>query len=202
VFPSPMFVRFQQDASMTEITGLAILAIFPICMLFATFYDIFTMTIPNKITLVLLASYAILAPLAGLGLETILWSIGLAFVVLVVGFGLFSLGVMGGGDAKLLAASTLWFGTALAGKYILYASLLGGVLTIAILLMRSSMLPRSLLKIDWVMRIYDKKQGVPYGAALGPAALIVFADTPWRFDQFSRRWKAKRFRLPSLSAIH
>lgn len=164
---------------MTEITGMAILAIFPICMIFATFYDIFTMTIPNKITLALLVSYAVLAPLAGLGWETMLWSLGLAVVILCVGFALFSMGVMGGGDAKLLAASALWFGTAFTFEYLLYASILGGVLTVVILLMRNTMLPARLLKIEWVMRLYDKKVGVPYGAALGPAALIVFVDTPW-----------------------
>lgn len=164
---------------MTDITGMAILAIFPICMVFATFYDIFTMTIPNRITLVLLVSYAVLAPLAGLGWETMLWSAGLAFIILAIGFTLFSMGVMGGGDAKLLAASALWFGTAATGEYLIYASMLGGFLTLGILIMRNTLLPARLLQIDWVMRLYDKKEGVPYGAALGPAALIVFIDTPW-----------------------
>ena len=164
---------------MTEITGMAILAIFPICMIFATFYDIFTMTIPNKITLVLLASYAVLAPLVGLSLETIVWSIGIALLILAIGFALFSFGVMGGGDAKLLAASALWFGTAFTGEYLIYASMLGGFLTLAIVIGRSLILPESFLKVEWIMRLYDKKGGVPYGAALGPAALIVFVDTPW-----------------------
>ena len=72
---------------MNDFIGLAILAIFPICMIFATFYDLFTMTIPNKITLVLLASFAVFAPLAGMGWETALWHIGVAVCVLIVGFG-------------------------------------------------------------------------------------------------------------------
>lgn len=164
---------------MTQLIGFAILAIFPICMVFATFYDIFTMTIPNRITLALVVSYAVLAPLAGLDLATIAWSVGLAFIILAIGFGLFAFGVMGGGDAKLLAASALWFGTAFTGEYLIYASILGGFLTIAILIGRNLILPEAFLKIGWIMRLYDKKEGVPYGAALGPAALIVFIDTPW-----------------------
>ena len=163
-----------------SLTALVILTIFPVCMLFATFYDIFTMTIPNKITLVLIATFAICAPLAGISLETALWSIGLSIFVLMIGFALFSVGIMGGGDVKLLAASTLWFGTAFTVPYILYASILGGVLTLAILLLRRlPLLPLFATKFPWIERLHDKGQGVPYGAALGPAAIIVFASSGW-----------------------
>ena len=164
---------------MTYLTGLAILAIFPLCMIFATFYDLFTMTIPNRITLALLAGFVVLAPLAGMGWETMLWHVGVALLVLAVGFVLFSLRVMGGGDAKLLAASALWFGTAFTVPYVFYASILGGILTAAIIIGRRVPTPVYLQHISWVMRLLDKKHGVPYGAALGPAALIIFVDTPW-----------------------
>lgn len=164
---------------MTELTNIAILAIFPICMIFATFYDLFTMTIPNKITLALLIAFAVMAPLAGMGWETALWHVGIALTVLVLGFGLFSIGVMGGGDAKLLAVSALWFGTAFTLPYLLAASILGGLLTLALLVARRTELPGNLLTVDWITRLHDKKTGVPYGVALGPAALYVFVDTPW-----------------------
>jgi len=164
---------------MNEFIGLTILAIFPLCMIFATFYDLFTMTIPNKITLCLVASFAIFAPLAGMGWETALWHVGVAIAVLIVGFGLFSLGVMGGGDAKLIAASALWFGTAFTLPYLLAASVLGGLLTLLIVIARRVMLPNKLLSVGWIARLLDKKQGIPYGAALGPAALYVFAGSPW-----------------------
>lgn len=164
---------------MNEITALAILAVFPLCMIFATFYDLFTMTIPNKITLALVIGFAVLAPLSGMGWETALWHVGIAALVLVGGFVLFSMGVMGGGDAKLLAASALWFGTAFTLPYLLIASLLGGALTVVILICRSTLLPKSLLSVGWITRLHDKKTGIPYGAALGPAALYVFTETPW-----------------------
>ncbi len=164
---------------MDTFIGLAILAIFPLCMIFATFYDLLTMTIPNKITLCLVAAFAVFAPLAGMGWETALMHVGVAIAVLIVGFALFSLGVMGGGDAKLLAASALWFGTAFTLPYLLVASVLGGLLTLVILIARRVMLPAKLLSIGWIARLLDKKQGIPYGAALGPAALYVFAGSPW-----------------------
>ncbi|MEL6734960.1 MAG: prepilin peptidase [Pseudomonadota bacterium] len=162
-----------------QTAGLAILAIFPICMIFATFYDIFTMTIPNKIVLVLLAGFLVLAPIAGMSVETSLWHVGLAVVILVVGFALFSMGVMGGGDAKLLAVSALWLGPEQTVVYLLIASLLGGLLTLIIMRGRRMLLPQSLLGVPWITRLHDSTQGVPYGAALGPAALYVFPDTVW-----------------------
>ncbi|MEL6783752.1 MAG: prepilin peptidase [Pseudomonadota bacterium] len=164
---------------MGETIGLAALIIFPLCMVFATFYDVFTMTIPNRITLALVVTYAVLAPFSGLAFATIAWSIGIAFIVLVMGFALFSAGVMGGGDAKLLSASALWFGSAFTLEYIVIASVLGGLLTLFIIVARSMPVPPRLMNVEWITRLHDKKQGVPYGAALGPAALIVFVDTPW-----------------------
>jgi len=163
-----------------NITALIILTIFPVCMLFATFYDIFTMTIPNKITLTLVAAFAVCAPLAGISIETALWSIGISFIVLVVGFTLFSFGIMGGGDVKLLAASTLWLGTAFALPYLLVASIMGGLLTLVILLYRRlPMLPLFAMRFDWLVRLHNKEEGVPYGAALGPAAILIFASSGW-----------------------
>ncbi len=164
---------------MIEFTAIAILAMFPLCMIFATFYDLFTMTIPNRITLALVIGFAIFAPLVGMTLETAAWHVGIAFIALVVGFALFSLGVMGGGDAKLIAASALWFGTAFTVPYLAIATLLGGVLTVAVIFGRRFALPENLARIPWISRLHDRKEGVPYGAALGPAAVYVFSATPW-----------------------
>ena len=164
---------------MSDITGIAILALFPLCMIFATFTDLFSMTIPNKIVLALIAGFAVLAPLAGMSLETAIWSIGISVLVLIVGFVLFNFGAMGGGDAKLMAASSLWFGSELVLPYLLITCLLGGALTVLILLARRVPLPVGLMNVGWISRLHDDKEGVPYGAALGPAALYLFADTAW-----------------------
>lgn len=150
-------------------------------MIFATFYDLFTMTIPNRITMALIVGFIVLAPLAGMGLITMAWHFGVAILVLIVGFMLFNIGVMGGGDAKLLAASALWFGTAFTLPYVLLAGIFGGALTLVIIVARNFSPPAWVLKVEWIMRLYDKKSGVPYGIALGPAAMIIFTATPW-FD--------------------
>ena len=103
--------------------------------------------------------------------------VGIGYSVLVVAFGCYAAGWIGGGDAKLAAAIALWFGFDHAAVYLLYASLLGGLLTLLVLRFRSETLPAVLVRQDWVMRLHDQKAGVPYGIALAVAALVVYPDT-------------------------
>ena len=73
--------------------------------------------------------------------------------------------------------TALWFDPHNALLYFIYASVLGGLLTLAILQLRSAMLPTALYRVPWVAQLRAPKAGVPYGAAMAPAALIVFPDT-------------------------
>ncbi len=159
--------------------NLVILGLFPLCMIFVMFFDIFTMTIPNKIVIALLLGFVACVPFVGMTLETLAWHAGVSAIVLVVCFGLFSIGAMGGGDAKLAAVASLWLGAAPTLEFLLIGSVMGGLLTLIIILMRRGPLPELLDKLEWARRLHDKKNGVPYGAALGPAALLVFVKTPW-----------------------
>ena len=164
---------------MSDISGLVILVVFPLCMVLASFYDLFTMTIPNKVTLALTIAFFVLAPLVGMSLSTMAWHVGLAFAVLVICYALFMIRVMGGGDAKLLAASALWLGPDMTLSYVMLASIFGGVLTLCIIRVRRHPLPGLLANIGWLDRLHDEKSGIPYGLALGPAALVVFPESAW-----------------------
>ncbi len=94
-------------------------------------------------------------------------------------FTLFAFGWIGGGDAKLAAATALWLGFDPLMNYLLYASLLGGALTLLILKFRTLPVPAVLHNQDWVMRLHHSKEGVPYGIALAIGALTVYPDTIW-----------------------
>ena len=61
--------------------------------------------------------------------------------------------------------------------YLLYASLLGGLLTLLVLRFRSEPLPAMLARQGWVARLHNEDAGVPYGIALAVAALIIYPDT-------------------------
>jgi prepilin peptidase CpaA len=97
--------------------------------------------------------------------------------VLVVTFGLFARGLLGGGDAKLAAATALWLGFEHLPAYLLLAALLGGALTLAILQFRWLPLPMLVRRQSWAERLHRRNGGIPYGAALGGAALLVYPHT-------------------------
>ena len=156
-----------------------ILLLFPLAMFYAAASDMFSMTISNKVSLVLVAGFIVLSWSIGMDIYAIAWHWALAAIVLVCGIGFFAVGLMGGGDVKLAAATSLWLGWEHTLPYLVMASFMGGVLTILIILARAWSLPVSLLNIQWIARLHDKDKGVPYGIALGPAAVMVYPDTPW-----------------------
>jgi prepilin peptidase CpaA len=152
---------------------------FPALMAFAAWSDLFTMTIPNRVSVVLAAAFLGFGALDGSTVGEIGGHFAAGFVVLVIGFGFFCRGWLGGGDAKFAAASSLWLGWSHVCEYLLYASLLGGVLTLFVLELRKRTLPPALASQTWVMRLHDPAGGIPYGIALAIAALLVYPSTMW-----------------------
>jgi prepilin peptidase CpaA len=155
------------------------LLLFPAMMAFAASSDLLTMTISNRVSLILIGGFLVLAPASGMSVMDILHHVGAAGIVLVVAFGFFVRGWIGGGDAKLAAATALWLGFDHLMPYLLYASLFGGALTLALLQFRMAPLPALLAKQEWLQRLHRKDGGIPYGIALATAALAVYPDTRW-----------------------
>jgi prepilin peptidase CpaA len=153
--------------------------LFPALMAFAASSDLFTMTISNRVTLILVAGFFVLAVYSGMNLQAMMWHAGAALAVLAVAFVFFARGWIGGGDAKLAAATALWFGFDHLMAYLLYASIFGGVLTLAMIRFRLMPLPAALAEQDWVKRLHQFDGGVPYGIALAAAALLIYPDTAW-----------------------
>jgi prepilin peptidase CpaA len=148
-------------------------------MAFAASSDLFTMTISNRVTLALVGGFAGLALFSGMAPSEILTHIGASAIVLTVAFVFFARGWIGGGDAKLAAATALWMGFDHLLPYLLYASIFGGVLTIAMIRFRLMPLPKALAEQEWVKRLHRLDGGVPYGIALAAAALLIYPETTW-----------------------
>lgn len=157
----------------------AVLIVFPAAMAVALAMDLITMTIPNRVSLALAAAFFALAPFVGLSLEQIGMHSGIALAMLAIGFFLFAMDWIGGGDAKLFAATSLWMGPAHVLEYAVAAALLGGILTLGILLLRATPLPAGLVRLEWVARLHDSRSGVPYGIALALAGLWIYPGTVW-----------------------
>lgn len=151
--------------------------LFPLLMALAASSDLLTMRISNRLVIVLVAGFLALALAIHLPLQEFAMHLTCALIVLVVAFGLFSMRWIGGGDAKLAAATTLWLGFGETLPYLVYSALFGGVLTLVLLTVRRLPLPQFLTRIGWIQRLHNRKSGVPYGIALAVAGLVTYFDT-------------------------
>jgi prepilin peptidase CpaA len=164
-----------------SLSFIALLVIFPAAMAYAAASDLVSMTISNWLCLVLVGTFTLCALLLGLSWSEIGWHFAAGFLVLLICFSLFAAGWIGGGDAKLAAATALWFGFGELMPYLLLASALGGALTLLILKLRSLPLPAVAENWTWVRRLHSAKEGVPYGIALAFSALFTLPETAiWR----------------------
>lgn len=158
-------------------TDILALVLFPALMAYSALSDLFTMRIGNWISVLLTVAFVLLSLASGMPLHGIVMNnvtCGLAMLTLT--FGLFTFGWIGGGDAKLAAATAVWVGWDHVADYGLLASLVGAALTFGILVFRRRSLPRW-ADLPWVARLHDKHAGVPYGIALACAGLVLYPDT-------------------------
>jgi len=161
------------------VTDVIRLLLFPALMAFAASSDLLTMTISNRLSMALAGGFFLLTLITGMSLYAFGMHLAAAAVVLVIAFVFFSQGWIGGGDAKLVAATALWFGFDYLLDYLIYASLFGGALTLAIIQFRKLPLPAALARQTWILRLHETGAGVPYGIALAAAALAVYPKTGW-----------------------
>ena len=155
------------------------LLLFPALMAFAASSDLFTMTISNRLSLALTVGFFLLTLIVGMSFAAIGMHLAAGALVLVIAFGFFSQGWIGGGDAKLAAATALWFGFDYLLDYLTYASLFGGALTLLLIQFRKLPLPGPLARQPWILRLHETGGGIPYGIALAAAALAVYPKTGW-----------------------
>lgn len=158
------------------ITLLSIMA-FIALLVTAALWDVVSFTIPNALTLAVAALFVPHAILAGLGLGQIGLHLLAGTVGFAIGFAMFAFGWIGGGDAKLFAASALWFGISDLLFYALSVSIVGGVLTLILLSFRRLALPTSLVRHEWIMRLHEERGSIPYGVALAVGALLILPYT-------------------------
>ncbi len=153
------------------------LLVFPVLVAYAACSDFLTMRIANWLVLALVVAYVVLALIAQRPLAEIGISFAAGAAVLVLFFAFFAFGWIGGGDAKLVAAITLWLGLELMLPYLLYSALLGGMLTLFVLGARTNVAAQWAIRFKWIEWLHNPKAGVPYGIALAIAALVVYPET-------------------------
>jgi prepilin peptidase CpaA len=155
---------------------LLLCVVFPFLMAYAAASDLLTMRISNRITGLVLAGFVLYAFASGMTWDDLVWHLAAGVLTLVITFAFFARGWIGGGDAKLAAATALWIGLAHLPEYLVVASILGGPLTLSIVSARKYPLPKLAHKFPFAVHLHDTKTGVPYGIALAAAALLVLPN--------------------------
>ncbi|WP_404713977.1 prepilin peptidase [Sphingomonas sp. MMS24-J13] len=140
-----------------------LLIILAALLIVAAVGDIRSRIIPNWLN----AAIALLAiPFwfaAGLGAHDMLIQIGLAGGVLAIFAGCFIIGMMGGGDVKMISALALWMPLGKIFLLLVWMALAGGVITIGML-------------IYYYLRKNTGKIEIPYGVAISASALLLVTN--------------------------
>jgi prepilin peptidase CpaA len=161
---------------MTSIASLVLLT-FPIAMAFAACNDLFTMKIPNRVSIALVGGFVIVAALVQMPLETFGTNLAIGLAILAATFVLFSFNLLGGGDAKLIAAGGLWIGADHIVEYLLFITFFGGALSLAVLAYRKWIPAEVFALPGWAQRLHTPKGPIPYGIAIAAGGLAVFPAT-------------------------
>jgi prepilin peptidase CpaA len=155
--------------------SLLVLLIFPLLAIVAAVKDLTSYTIPNWISLALIAAFPLGALAAGLSLGAVGLHLAVGAGALVLGMVMFALGWIGGGDAKLFAAAGLWLGWPASLTFLLTTCLAGGALAASLLALRSTPLKTFVAGgPSWVARLAEPGEAVPYGVAIALGALAAF----------------------------
>jgi prepilin peptidase CpaA len=146
-------------------------------LVYAACSDVSRYIIPNWISIALVAIYPAAALLAGAPLFDVGFHILFGFGVLAAGFVLFQFNIIGGGDAKLLAAVAIWTGAAAAIPFLLWTAVAGGVMALALLTARQ-LIPAGTYP-PVVDHLLKKQNGIPYGVAIMIGALLAIPSLPY-----------------------
>lgn len=157
---------------------LLALAVFAGLLLYAACTDVASLTIHNWVSIAMATLFAPVAllthmPLAEIGIHYLF-----GFALLAVGFFLFQAGVIGGGDAKLLAAAAVWTGFVAFVPFIFWTTMAGGLIALALLMARQQFAPAP-AQPAFVNRLLTPKSGVPYGVAIMLGGLMALPSLPF-----------------------
>lgn len=156
---------------------LAALAVFAGLLIFAAASDVTSYTIPNWVSLALAGAFPIFALALGAPLSQIGMQILFGAAILAVGFFLFQAKIIGGGDAKLLAAGAIWTGSIAFIPFIFWTALSGGVMALSLLLARR-FVPQTANTPNFVNRLLKHEGGIPYGLAIMVGGLMAIPALP------------------------
>jgi prepilin peptidase CpaA len=145
-------------------------------LVWAAACDVATMEIPNRISVLAVGLYPLAAFLCGAGWASIGLHLAVGVGALLICWGLFNLGVFGGGDAKLIAAASVWTGPLLFVWFLLWTAVAGGALALSAIAARARFKPSD--RLPAFVNRFLGETGLPYAVAIAVGGLAVIADLP------------------------
>lgn len=145
--------------------------LFAALMFLAAMQDMLTNKISNFIVLGLLVAGVATALAIGIDAD-LLQNVGILVAILILGTALFSAGILGGGDVKLIAASAFWFAASDVPR-LLIAIVLAGAALLLVWLPLKMMRNRGAGENGAEKVPLMKQKTLPYGIAIAAGSLLV-----------------------------
>ncbi len=155
------------------------ITLFPVLMIVAGAGDALSMRIPNWLTLLIAVLFFPMAALTGMPWDALGLHVAVGFGMFVAGFLCFSLGLFGGGDAKLLAAAGLWLGWPDLLPFLVMTAFAGGALALCVGVWSMINLSSEVHGGTIFQRFGAIKPNVPYGYAFAIGAILAFPQSWW-----------------------
>jgi len=158
--------------SILALTAFAGLLIYAACS------DIARMIIPNWVSIAMAAAFPPAALAMGMPLPDVGMHVLFGAAVLAVGFFLFAANILGGGDAKLLAAAAIWTGFDAFLPFVFWTAMAGGGLAVLLLASRQ-FVKQAATNPPFVNTLLQKQKGIPYGVAIMCGGLLAIPSLPF-----------------------
>ncbi len=158
---------------------LLMTAVLPTLMIVAAASDVTSYRIPNWLTALTAILFFPIAFLAGMPLHEFGYHLLGGLALFVCGYALFTFGVFGGGDAKLMAAAGLWFGTAQTLPFLVMTVIAGLFLTLTVAGWSAFNMWADFKDLAFHSKLSKINPKVPYGFALAVGAIMAFPESWW-----------------------
>ncbi len=158
-------------------------SVFPLLIIAAGINDYFTFKIPNWLNALIALSvipFALFFPMPG---EVFAWHVVAGIVAMIAAFTVYAMGLIGGGDAKMIGACALWVGWEALMSFMIVTVIAGGVLALAMTVWGYLSTKQEADVGEWAKNLFSKKPDLPYGIAIAAGGIIVFPGT-WWIQQF------------------
>jgi prepilin peptidase CpaA len=140
--------------------------------------DVLSRRIPNWLCLLLAIGFLPLALASGMPWPDILTSAAVGLSLLLAGFILFSLGFLGGGDAKLIASAGLWLGLSGLPHFLSITVLVGAGIALIMVAWPYLALEAEVRNIR-LGRLGAQKPTLPYGYSIAAGAVLSLPHSWW-----------------------